>query len=71
MMHPRLEELASKVGDKARIIKIDIDKNRELADQFGIRSVPTFIIFKGGEVKYRTAGMQTVEDLQAALEATK
>lgn len=68
MMHPRLEELAGRVQGKARIIKIDIDKNRELAEQYGIRSVPTLIIFKNGDVKFRTAGVQSVDDLQAELE---
>ena len=49
MMHPILEELHQMVGDKARIIKIDIDKNQQLAGLYGVRSVPTLMIFQKGQ----------------------
>ena len=48
MMHPVLEELAEKVGEKARIIKIDIDRNQELSAVHNVRSVPTLMIFQKG-----------------------
>lgn len=67
-MHPVLEDLSSKVEGKARIIKIDIDKNQELAAAYGVRSVPTLIIFKDGEVKWRTAGYTPAEPLLAELQ---
>ncbi len=67
MMHPRLEELHELIGEKGRILKVDIDKNPELASIYNVRSVPTLIIFKNGEVKWRAAGVQTVADLEAEL----
>lgn len=67
MMHPVLEELHAAVGDKARIIKIDIDKNQELAAKYNVRSVPTLMIFKKGELLWRDAGYRPLAELQAEL----
>ena len=67
MMHPVLEELAGKVGEKARIIKIDIDKNQQLSSVFNVRSVPTFMIFQNGEVKWRAAGARPLQELESEL----
>jgi thioredoxin 1 len=68
MMHPVLEELHQKIGDKARIIKIDIDQNQQLAAKYNVRSVPTFMIFKDGEMKWRSAGAQPMASLEQALQ---
>ena len=68
MMHPVLEELAGKVSDKARIVKIDIDKTQALAAAYNVRSVPTLMIFKNGEVKWRTAGVTPIAELEARLQ---
>ena len=67
MMHPVLEELHKLVGDKARIIKIDIDKNQQLAGVYNVRSVPTLMIFKKGELLWRTSGVQSAAALEAEL----
>ncbi len=67
MMHPVLEELHSKIGDKARIIKIDIDKNEQLAAIYNVRSVPTFMIFKNGKLEWRTSGVQSASSLEETL----
>ena len=67
MMHPILEELHAKIGDKARIIKVDIDKNEKLAAQYNVRSVPTLFIFKNGNVEWRQSGVQHVEVLEQVI----
>ncbi len=63
MMHPILEELSSRLDGKARILKVDIDKNQPLAAQYNVQSVPTLMIFKNGEVKWRESGVHSADDL--------
>lgn len=62
-MAPVLKEVAGKIGESAKVIKIDIDKNQQLANQLGIRGVPTFILYQNGEVKWRESGMQSATKL--------
>ncbi len=57
MMAPVIREIAQDVDGKARIIKVDIDKNPEAAAKYDVRAVPTFIIFKNGQLVWRHAGM--------------
>lgn len=68
MMHPILEELSGKVAGKARILTVDIDKNQALASEYGVRSVPTLMIFKNGELKWRTSGVTRATVLEAELQ---
>lgn len=67
MMHPILEQLKTSVGDSATIVKIDVDKNQELSAEYRVQSVPTLIIFKDGEVKWRAAGVHYAADLEAKI----
>lgn len=67
MMHPVLEEVAKNVGDKARVLKIDIDKNQNLSAVYNVRSVPTLMIFKDGELKWRVSGVQQTSVLENEL----
>lgn len=64
MMHPVLEDLHSRMGDNVKIIKIDIDKNEALANLYNVRSVPTLMIFKEGELKWRASGVHSAADLE-------
>ena len=56
MQSPILREVSVEIGSKARIIKIDVDKNQTVADKFKIRGVPTFILFKNGQIVWRQSG---------------
>ena len=67
-MAPILKEVAKKLGDAATIIKVDIDRNRELAQKLNIQGVPTFILYQDGEAKWRQSGMQSANALVHVLE---
>ena len=67
-MHPVIDEVEKHVGNKAKVIKIDIDTNKALATEWGIRSVPTIVIVKYGEIKFRQSGVQAASDLIKELE---
>ena len=68
MMHPILEDIKSRVGDRATILKVDIDKNEALAAQYGIQSVPTLMIFKRGELVWREPGVHSADIMVETLE---
>jgi thioredoxin 1 len=64
---PIMDEVAGAVGDAARILKIDVDKNQELSAQLGIKGVPTLMIFKNGEIKWKASGVKDKDTLVALL----
>jgi len=63
MMSPILEETSKKIGDKASIIKIDVDKNQHAASHYGIQGVPTLILFKKGKILWRQSGVVQTNQL--------
>lgn len=62
-----LVDLEGRLGGKAEIMKLDVDEQKELAQFYGIRSVPTLMIFKEGELKWRMAGFKLVHELEIDL----
>jgi len=55
-MHPVIRDVAAALGDKAKVIKIDVDKNQELADALRIKGLPTLMIYKDGQMIWRQSG---------------
>ena len=62
-MHLILIDVAAALGDKAKVIKIDVEKNQELAEALRVKSLPTLIIYKDGEMKWRQSGEQDANTL--------
>lgn len=67
MQVPILDAVKNRIGDKANIVKIDVDKNEELAARYRVQSVPTLMIFKSGEIVWRAAGVQQADFLEAKI----
>lgn len=68
MIAPVLEELDAELGEKLKIVKIDVDDNQETAAKFGVMSIPTLLVFKDGEVVDKMIGFQPKEALVARLQ---
>ena len=68
MMTPILEQLKKMLGSKAVILKIDVDKNPEATNKYQIKSVPTLVVVKKGDVKWRQSGVVPAEHLKQIIE---
>ncbi len=67
MLAPILKEVKNKIGDDAKIVKIDVDANQAISEQLQIRSVPTMIIFQNGESKWRQSGVLSAVQIEQKL----
>jgi thioredoxin 1 len=67
MQSPILKEVAAELGDKVRVIKIDVDSNSQIAGRYSVQSVPTIIVFKNGRVVWRQSGVATKNQLYNVL----
>lgn len=66
---PIIEELAEDFDGRAKVGKLDVDNNPQVAQQYGVRSIPTLLFFKGGEVEDQLIGAMSKKELSKRLEA--
>ena len=69
MVGPIIDELSNEYADKAVIGKVDVDKNQEYAAKYGVRNIPTVLVFKNGEVVKRQVGVATKEIYAKAIDS--
>lgn len=68
MVAPTVEALAAEYEDEALVGKVDVDGNPELAQRYGVSSIPTLLLFRGGEVVERFVGLRQKDELSAAID---
>ena len=64
---PILKQIADELGERVRVIKIDVDQNQVLANRYRIQSVPTLMIFRNGEIKHQQAGVHSKQQIMSIL----
>lgn len=67
VIEPMIEELSNEMADKAKVVKINVDENQNLANQYGVMSIPALVFFKGGQVVHQLLGGQSKDTLSAKL----
>ena len=67
MLAPILKEVKSRLGDDLKIIKIDVDKNPQVAQKFNVRGVPTLLLFKAGKQLWRQSGLMDADQLEEVI----
>jgi thioredoxin 1 len=68
MMAPELEKLAGMMNDGVKIVKVNVDRNQELAQKLGIRGVPTLMLYRNSELLWRDSGMRNAAQLKSVIE---
>jgi thioredoxin 1 len=66
-MSPILQDFARQMGDRVRVLKIDVDKNQAVSNKYKVQSIPTLILFKNGEIKWRQTGIVQKKMLEEML----
>jgi len=66
-MNPVIEEVLNELEGKIKLLKVNVDKQPQLSQQFGVRSIPHYILFKKGKILWRKGGIMTKRDLEKAL----
>lgn len=69
-MSPVLDKLKAEMGSQVRVLKIDVDKNQEVAAKFKVRGVPTFVLFKKGEILWRQSGGMDLSALKNKIKSS-
>lgn len=69
-MMPVLEQVKNKLGSSVRILKIDVDKNIDIAEKFKVRGVPTFVLFQNGEILWRQSGGMDLNTLLKKIQSS-
>ncbi|HXS67617.1 MAG TPA: thioredoxin [Candidatus Polarisedimenticolia bacterium] len=69
MLGPVLDEIATEQNGRAKVAKVNVDENSDLAAKFGIRSIPTLLYFVGGEVRKQTVGVVSKKTIVSTLES--
>lgn len=69
-MSPVLDKLKAEMGSQVRVLKIDVDKNQEVAAKFKVRGVPTFVLFKKGEILWRQSGGMDLSTLKNKIKSS-
>lgn len=67
-MAPILEEVKEELGEKIRIVKVDVDKNTQAAVHYGVRGVPTLILFKNGQILWKEAGVMPKHEIISVIQ---
>ncbi|MEA2011817.1 MAG: thioredoxin [Verrucomicrobiota bacterium] len=71
MMAPALEEIAKEAGENVMVLSVDVDKASNLSNKFSIRSIPTILLFKDGEMVQQSVGVQSKSAIWDAIESIK
>lgn len=71
MMAPILKKLSAEVEGRAKVLKINVDKNPAAAQKYGIKNIPTMLIFKGGQIKWKGVGVYQADQLRSIIDNIK